>query len=701
MDKSVQSQDSVSGSKKGKGLLVRSNALCGDDDTKSLRPPPPQATHSEDASKQQGTSLATAATKSMPTHLGPGGSNFKSADSDVGRLRTKHHSNASSVSHASDYTDSTGVDLLQFINNTLHKNAKDREMLLNLETEMRKFIQDTSKQAYKFPKMSSYNRMLVHRVAAFFGLDHNIDQSGTVVVVNKTPSTRIPEMEFRRLIRNNTFTDRMLNRRNVQSFDECRMASLYGNFNPALVPGLASPGFPLTGNYGSATFVDPYAAGDTSSSTDMVRRARSFEVGEWQNSMATSMGGLGLAADAVAGLGGSLELRHHRLSGGGSSANSAGSSSWQLHPGQAATSPILQQLDNISVGSQGSQLQVSAGFPLAGIVSPTGPALYHQSSFPQSSRQEVVQSRFCRMGSGEGAQILAESPSYGSYVRTRQLSSVSNPASVPPSLIPNIGYPQYSVAIQQQCGPTVTNTSIEKSQDSGFEGGGGSLVKGPSMEGESQIRSDSESLDAASQQLFGTPTVWNSPYTQSPPQPYAQQWSPGTPYSPYAAQYGKYSQQPLYPQYMYGPNQPGSYAPYSPAQVMYTPTQGQQGYAMSQPQYYVSSPPPADYMQEVSAPTQPTIQMLVDQYQQSMQIFDGVGQNQPQQPTPDAATTSSTFQETKMAQNVTDGPDNSVPSQSLQQNATNQVAWSANNYPAMQQPLPKSDVAQHKAEQSK
>lgn len=96
------------------------------------------------------------------------------------------------------------------------------------------------------------------------------------------------------------------------------------------------------------------------------------------------------------------------------------------------------------------------------------------------------------MGSGEGAQILAESPSYGSYVRTRQLSSVSNPASVPPSLIPNIGYPQYSVAIQQQCGPTVTNTSIEKSQDSGFEGGGGSLVKGPSMEGESQIRSDSE-----------------------------------------------------------------------------------------------------------------------------------------------------------------------------------------------------------------
>lgn len=39
--------------------------------------------------------------------------------------------------------------------------------------------------------MSSYNRMLVHRVAAFFGLNHNIDQTGSLVVVNKTPETRL------------------------------------------------------------------------------------------------------------------------------------------------------------------------------------------------------------------------------------------------------------------------------------------------------------------------------------------------------------------------------------------------------------------------------------------------------------------------------------------------------------------------------
>ena len=43
----------------------------------------------------------------------------------------------------------------------------------------------------KFPQMSSYDRMLVHRIAAFFGLDHNVDQTGKCVIVNKTANTRM------------------------------------------------------------------------------------------------------------------------------------------------------------------------------------------------------------------------------------------------------------------------------------------------------------------------------------------------------------------------------------------------------------------------------------------------------------------------------------------------------------------------------
>lgn len=51
-----------------------------------------------------------------------------------------------------------------------------------------------SKQSHKFPVMSSYNRMLLHRVAAYFGLDHNVDQSGQCIVVNRSDNTRMSDL---------------------------------------------------------------------------------------------------------------------------------------------------------------------------------------------------------------------------------------------------------------------------------------------------------------------------------------------------------------------------------------------------------------------------------------------------------------------------------------------------------------------------
>jgi len=33
--------------------------------------------------------------------------------------------------------------------------------------------------------------MIVHRVAAFFGLDHNVDKNGQAVVITKTANTRM------------------------------------------------------------------------------------------------------------------------------------------------------------------------------------------------------------------------------------------------------------------------------------------------------------------------------------------------------------------------------------------------------------------------------------------------------------------------------------------------------------------------------
>ncbi|XP_045435326.1 cAMP-regulated phosphoprotein 21 isoform X7 [Pipistrellus kuhlii] len=95
-----------------------------------------------------------------------------------------------------EYTDSTGIDLHEFLINTLKNNSRDRMILLKMEQEIIDFISDNNNHYKKFPQMSSYQRMLVHRVAAYFGLDHNVDQTGKSVIINKTSSTRIPEQRF-------------------------------------------------------------------------------------------------------------------------------------------------------------------------------------------------------------------------------------------------------------------------------------------------------------------------------------------------------------------------------------------------------------------------------------------------------------------------------------------------------------------------
>ncbi|XP_021171566.2 cAMP-regulated phosphoprotein 21 isoform X1 [Fundulus heteroclitus] len=94
-----------------------------------------------------------------------------------------------------EYTDSTGIDLDQFIQDTLNSNPRDRLTLLKLEQVMTDFIYSNS-PFKKFHQMSSYHRMLVHRVAAYFGMEHNVDQTGKSVIINRTSNTRIPEQRF-------------------------------------------------------------------------------------------------------------------------------------------------------------------------------------------------------------------------------------------------------------------------------------------------------------------------------------------------------------------------------------------------------------------------------------------------------------------------------------------------------------------------
>ena len=46
-------------------------------------------------------------------------------------------------------------------------------------------------QHYQLAEMCSYDRMICHRVAAFYGMEHNIDKSGKCVIVSKTKFTRM------------------------------------------------------------------------------------------------------------------------------------------------------------------------------------------------------------------------------------------------------------------------------------------------------------------------------------------------------------------------------------------------------------------------------------------------------------------------------------------------------------------------------
>ncbi|CAL8296609.1 unnamed protein product [Lota lota] len=170
-------EDNVRAAPKGK--LVRSMAVCED-----TSPPAP-----ENCTKDQKLS-------SSGCYDDESTSCIKEALEKSQTPNTNVLSKESSV----EYTDSSGVDLQQFISDTLNSNPRDRMALLKLERDMMDFI--TSNSPFKkFPQMSSYHRMLVHRVAAYFGMEHNVDQTGKAIIINRTVGTRIPEQRFLQLIR--------------------------------------------------------------------------------------------------------------------------------------------------------------------------------------------------------------------------------------------------------------------------------------------------------------------------------------------------------------------------------------------------------------------------------------------------------------------------------------------------------------------
>ncbi|XP_012932475.1 cAMP-regulated phosphoprotein 21 isoform X6 [Heterocephalus glaber] len=174
----------------GKGKLTRSLAVC---EESSARP------GGESLQDQESIHLQLSSFPSLQEE-----EKSRKDDSEREKEKDKNKDKSSEKSKirmlskdcSQEYTDSTGIDLHEFLINTLKNNSRDRMILLKMEQEIIDFIGDNNNHYKKFPQMSSYQRMLVHRVAAYFGLDHNVDQTGKSVIINKTSSTRIPEQRF-------------------------------------------------------------------------------------------------------------------------------------------------------------------------------------------------------------------------------------------------------------------------------------------------------------------------------------------------------------------------------------------------------------------------------------------------------------------------------------------------------------------------
>lgn len=158
------------------------------------------------------------------------------------------------------YKDYSGVDTESFIIETLRENPKDRGLLLSLEKFFREFIEDGQQMTYQFQAMNSYERMIVHRVAAFFGLHHHTDKNGQCVVISKTSNMRIPDLSFRTIIENQSIETKSSNEQRkipTRPSNQKKFLSSSSQLNQPIVPinPIAMPNYlPMIPTNGSAYY---------------------------------------------------------------------------------------------------------------------------------------------------------------------------------------------------------------------------------------------------------------------------------------------------------------------------------------------------------------------------------------------------------------------------------------------------------------
>ncbi|XP_065686078.1 cAMP-regulated phosphoprotein 21 isoform X6 [Patagioenas fasciata] len=356
-----------------------------------------------------------------------------------------------------EYTDSTGIDLHEFLINTLKNNPRDRMILLKMEQEIIDFISDNNNHYKKFPQMSSYQRMLVHRVAAYFGMDHNVDQTGKSVIINKTSNTRIRLLEDSSIC-NETHKKRQLFRGNRDSTGKAsgsRQSSTENDLkwadhqrpwsstdsdssNRNLKPAITK-----TASFGGITVLTRGDSSSSNRSTGKLSKTGSSE------------------SSSSAGSSGSLSRIHQPLQSAslvpGVTASSSGNVSYPENgmTGQVApsnTSYIILPLEAAGIPPGSILLNPHTGQPF---VNPDGtPAIYNPPSGQQTMRSQMVGQSQQQPSSQQPQQVQQPQQQMASHLVTQPVQamqpssqSVQYPAvSYPPQhLLPVSPTQQFSV----------------------------------------------------------------------------------------------------------------------------------------------------------------------------------------------------------------------------------------------------------------
>ena len=77
--------------------------------------------------------------------------------------------------------------------------------------------------------------MLIHKVAAYFGLEHNVDHTHSAIIVTKTKTTRIPEIKLKDLIKDDESTDepkKLILKRDSTSLEDSSSSSFDKDKSP-------------------------------------------------------------------------------------------------------------------------------------------------------------------------------------------------------------------------------------------------------------------------------------------------------------------------------------------------------------------------------------------------------------------------------------------------------------------------------------